>query len=277
MAAVLDEKILPARAHAGLSSFKEIIDSLSTRMSKLNPAEVVDATISQSELSRSFEKESPIQKQTRLENLSQLVSAAVEYQSQQTEPSVAGFLDNVSLLTDLDAVKTDAPCLLMTLHGAKGLEFDAVFLTGMEEGLFPHTLSLGNRRSVEEERRLCYVGMTRAKTRLTLTFALSRKSALQSQDRAPSRFLGEIPPALLERDPSGSTPVSNPSCGTPGGLRPGTTVRHSLFGEGTVVEVDSLGRDQKVTVIFRSAGKKKLMTRHANLEVLNSKPRRRRW
>ncbi len=275
--AALEEGTLSTRAHAGLSSFKEIIESLSARVCSLTPAQLVDATITKSELASSFEKESPIQKQTRLENLSQLASAAADYQAQQTEPSLAAFLDNVSLLTDLDAVKSDAPCLLMTLHGAKGLEFDAVFLTGMEEGLIPHTLSLGNRRTVEEERRLCYVGMTRAKTRLTLTLALSRRAALQTQDRSPSRFLDEIPPELLDRDPPGAPRHSSPPPQTNRGLRRGTLVRHSLFGEGTVENVDSSGGDQKITVRFRSAGTKKLMARFANLEVLARAKPRRRW
>jgi DNA helicase-2/ATP-dependent DNA helicase PcrA len=216
------------------------------------------------------EKEGPTQSQARRENLAQLVAAASDYRVSEQKPTLADFLDNVSLLTDLDTVKAEAPCVLMTLHSAKGLEFDSVFLTGMEEGLFPHTLSIGSQRSIEEERRLCYVGMTRARNQLTLTSARSRKSALQELDRVPSRFLDEIPPELLDWDPE----PGRHAPARPGRLRPGARVRHPLFGEGTVLEVEAGGGDEKLTVVFSSAGRKKLKARYAHLEIL-AKPRAR--
>jgi DNA helicase-2/ATP-dependent DNA helicase PcrA len=272
-ASLLDGAALPSRAHNGLTRFREIVQSLSSQAKALSLAELVDATITASELPKSFERESPVQKQTRLENLAQLTAAAADYQEREEDVTLAGFLDNVSLLTDMDTVKDEAPCLLMTLHAAKGLEFDAVFLTGLEEGLFPHTLSLGNTRSVEEERRLCYVGMTRAKRLLTLTYALMRRAALQQADRSPSRFLGEIPGALLELGSSGHRAPSSSPKKTASRFRKGMTVRHSLFGEGSIVAVENKGADQKVTVVFRKAGRKKLMTKFAELEIL-SKPGR---
>ncbi len=213
-ATLLDDAALPSRAHNGLMAFREIVQSLASRSQTLSLAELVDATITLSELPKSFERESPVQRQTRLENLAQLTAAASEYQEREEEVTLAGFLDNVSLLTDMDTVKDEAPCLLMTLHAAKGLEFDAVFLTGLEEGLFPHTLSLGNTRSVEEERRLCYVGMTRAKRYLTLTYACSRRAALQQAGRSPSRFLHEVPDELLDFKGSGTLAPSTSSTKT---------------------------------------------------------------
>jgi DNA helicase-2/ATP-dependent DNA helicase PcrA len=266
---LLDEGTLPARAHKGLASFIEVIDSLAGRVSKSSVAELVDATLTRSQLSLSFQKESPVQRETRTENLAQLVTAAADYQSRNAESALEGFLDNVSLLTDLDMVKSDAPCVLMTLHGAKGLEFDAVFLTGLEEGLFPHTLSIGSPSSVEEERRLCYVGMTRARNQLTLTYAQSRRAALQQTDREPSRFLSEIPPKLLDWGAGEPAPPKEKPPMRPGGrFRKGMVVRHALFGQGTIVEVDSAGKDQKLTVLFRNAGRKKIMTHYADLEIL---------
>jgi len=278
---LVQEGSLSARAHKGLGSFQVLIEKLTPLKDQLPPAKLVNKTIEKSQLAAAFEKESPAGRQTRLENLSQLVVAATDYQARDDEISLAGFLDGVSLLTDLDNVKADAPCLLMTLHAAKGLEFDSVFLTGLEEGLFPHTLSLGNPRSVEEERRLCYVGMTRARSQLTLTYARSRRAALQQADRAPSRFLDEISAELLDwkREMRTARPQPAPRARSSPYKR-GTLVRHPLFGEGTVVEADPSGRDEKVTVVFRSAGRKKLVPRFANLEILagtGPRPHRPRW
>jgi DNA helicase-2/ATP-dependent DNA helicase PcrA len=273
-ATLLDDAALPSRAHNGLTRFREIIQSLSKQAQTLSLAELVDATITASELPKSFERESPVQRETRLENLAQLTAAAAEYEEREEGATLAGFLDNASLLTDMDTVKDDAPCLLMTLHAAKGLEFDAVFLTGLEEGLFPHTLSLGNPRSVEEERRLCYVGMTRAKRLLTLTHAYTRRAALQQADRSPSRFLSEIPDALLELGSSGHRAPSTSPKKTASRFRKGMTVRHSLFGEGSIVAVENNGADQKVTVVFRKAGRKKLLTKYAELEILSKAAKR---
>jgi DNA helicase-2/ATP-dependent DNA helicase PcrA len=268
---LLSERALPARAHKGLASFTEVITSLSAELPKRSVAVVVDTAIKRSAIDLSFEKESPVQRETRRENLAQLVTAANDYQSRETEPTLQGFLDNVSLLTDLDTVKSEAPCILMTLHSAKGLEFDAVFLTGLEEGLFPHTLSIGNPRSVEEERRLCYVGMTRARKQLTLTYAQSRRAALQRADRSPSRFLYEIPQNLLDWGAGDAAIAVHPVKPPRGRFHRGMVVRHLIFGKGTVVGVDSAGKDQKLTVQFTSAGRKRLMARYADLEILEKR------
>ncbi len=279
--ALVQDGSLPARAHKGLGSFLVLVEKLTQVKDQLSPAELVDKTIAKSQLATAFEKESPAAQQTRLENLNQLVVAATDYQAREEEASLAGFLDGVSLLTDLDNVKGDVPCLLMTLHAAKGLEFDSVFLAGLEEGLFPHTLSIGNPRSVEEERRLCYVGMTRARAQLTLTYARSRRAALQQADRSPSRFLDEIPAELLDWNRPKRAALPQPAPRTrQSPYKRGVVVKHPLFGEGTVVEADTSGRDEKVTVLFRRAGRKKLVPRFANLEILSgARPRtpRPRW
>jgi DNA helicase-2/ATP-dependent DNA helicase PcrA len=278
---LVQDGALPARAQNGLVSFQGMIEKLTSLKEKLPAAELLDKIISKSQLATVFEKESPAVRQSRLENLNQLVAAATDYQIRDQEASLTGFLDGVSLLTDLDQVKADSPCLLMTLHAAKGLEFDSVFLAGLEEGLFPHTLSIGNPRSVEEERRLCYVGMTRARVQLTMTYARSRRAALQQADRSPSRFLDEIPTELLDwkrvRRSSRAEPAPSPR--TRGSrYKRGTVVKHPLFGEGTVVEADPSGREEKVTVVFRAAGRKKLVPRFANLEILSAGSRpRSRW
>src|SRR5262249_9603831 len=126
--------------------------------------------------------------QDRLANLAELLSAAADYESQDEAPSLAGFLDRVSLLSDVDVAKDEAPVMLMTLHAAKGLEFDQVFLAGLEEGLLPHARTAQSPETLEEERRLAYVGMTRAMERLSLSWARSRAVFGQRRVTQPSRF-----------------------------------------------------------------------------------------
>jgi DNA helicase-2/ATP-dependent DNA helicase PcrA len=220
----------------------------------------------------------------RLENLAELVAAAAEYDAREEAPSLAGFLDGVSLLSDIDQARDDAPVIMMTLHSAKGLEFESVFLVGLEEGLLPHSRSLAAdeaQEALEEERRLCYVGMTRAMESLCLTCAASRMVFGQRRHSTPSRFLAEIPkeglvitgaerrmPPAVEIPrgrPAQAGAASSPGCG-PGELRPGARVRHPLFGVGTVLRSDGSGDDLKVTVSFTGIGPKRLVARYAGLE-----------
>jgi DNA helicase-2/ATP-dependent DNA helicase PcrA len=228
-------------------------------------------------------REDTQESQDRLENLAELLGAAVDYEAREESPSLSGFLDRAALLSETDRLRDDVPVLLMTLHAAKGLEFDSVFLVGLEEGLLPHSRSLTGEEALEEERRLCYVGMTRAMDRLHLSWARSRQVFGQRRLTAPSRFLDEIPGDLLERsggpfrpgpapalrrapgvfEPRG--PEAPPAGADTSHLRPGTRVRHPLFGVGTVLRREGDGDDVKVTVSFPGAGTKKLVARYAGL------------
>ena len=173
----------------------------------------------------------------------------------------------------------------MTLHSAKGLEFEAVFLVGLEEGLLPHSRSVTGEvlEALEEERRLCYVGMTRAMKELHLTWAESRMVFGQRRVSEPSRFLTELPreDLVVTGDPRSAAAVARPRWGagagrrrrapsapppTPGRFRPGARVRHPLFGVGTVLRSDGAGDDLKVTVSFPGIGAKRLVARYAGLE-----------
>ncbi|MGH9459951.1 MAG: ATP-dependent helicase [Vicinamibacteria bacterium] len=275
---IAEENEMPARASQGLTALREIRETLTALAGKTTLGMLVKETLRQSGLATALERESSVEAEARLENLDELVTAAIDYQERETEPSLAGFLDSVSLLTDLDTVREESPCLLMTLHSAKGLEFDAVFLTGLEEGLFPHFRSAGDRKAIEEERRLCYVGMTRARTQLVLTYALSRRTALEKEGRTPSRFLDEVSPALSWSDPPVRSTASPPS-GPPAPVHRasagsrfsvGAVVRHPRFGEGKIISAEPPGGDQKITVDFDRVGRKKLVARFANLELLKA-------
>ena len=236
--------------------------------------------------------------ESRIENLMELVSAAREYESRQTEPTLAGFVDQLSLLSDTDeeAGSRNARVLLMTMHSAKGLEFPVVVMAGLEEGLFPHSRSSDDETELEEERRLCYVGITRAQRRLVITSAARRRVFGEYQATEPSRFIEEIPRELVEQIPSTAVSPYQSSFArfraspygrgvrrareesvayayededqsVPEGLRPGIRVRHPKFGEGTVISMEPLDDDTKLVVRFNSVGQKTLRAKFAKLEV----------
>jgi DNA helicase-2/ATP-dependent DNA helicase PcrA len=215
----------------------------------------------------------------RWDNVLELLKVAGPYRPGAFEDPLAAFLADVALLTDVDTLESDeeAP-ILLTLHAAKGLEFHTVFIAGLEEGLLPHSRSMDEPGALEEERRLFYVGMTRAKDQLFLTYAFRRYDEL----RTPSRFLREIPRELLipavartaARSPTAAgrsrrkeeAPAFTPSAPR---FRPGLRVRHPRFGEGLVVECRPIGADEEVVVMFEEAGLKRLLASFAGLEVLS--------
>jgi len=226
----------------------------------------------------------------RVENLFELISAIKDFEEANPEEGLAGFLDQVSLISDIDSYEEKAERLtLMTLHGAKGLEFKAAFLAGMEEGLFPHSRSLDDPEQLEEERRLCYVGMTRAKEELYLFAARTRNIFGETRYQVRSRFIGEIPADLIsvegaeiERlkevystDETYYTTEGSQEGGayadevfevrTGPSFRVGARVRHPSFGVGIVRQSSGSGEDAKVTVNFEKAGIKKLALKYAAL------------
>ncbi len=241
----------------------------------------------------------------RIENLAELVSAAREYESREPEPSLGGFVDRLSLLSDVDEEQgtRDARVWMMTLHSAKGLEFPVVILAGLEEGLFPHSRSNEDEEELEEERRLCYVGMTRARAKLVLTGAARRRVFGEYKSSEPSRFIDEVPAELIDR----IVPSFSSSSGYQGNfphyefrtnpygrghrgpgnrakettapyayededqstgmaLKLGMKVRHPQFGVGTVLSVEALNDDTKLVVRFAAVGTKTLRARFARLE-----------
>jgi ATP-dependent DNA helicase UvrD/PcrA len=232
----------------------------------------------------------------------ELVSAAREYEMRDAEASLGGFVDRLSLLSEADEESgtREAKVWLMTMHAAKGLEFPLVVIAGLEEGLFPHSRSSEDEEEIEEERRLCYVGMTRAQSQLVLTSAARRRVFGEYQSTEPSRFLDEIPAELIERiAPTYASAYqgtfthnhyefrTNPY-GRKGKaarfkeaeesyryededqsmqhLRSGMRVRHAQFGVGTVVAVEEHNDDMKITVRFNLVGVKKLLAKYAKLE-----------
>lgn len=243
---------------------------------------------------RMFQDEGTEEAYERIENLFEFISAIKDFEAANSGAALPDFLDHVSLISDIDLYKEETDRLtLMTMHSAKGLEFKTVFLTGMEEGLFPHMRSLDDPAGLEEERRLCYVGMTRAKERLFLTSARQRSIYGEAERRKKSRFIEEIPeefietqdaePAAYDRvkyeasiEKSNARPQPEPSAHEDSRIeydpesceaawRIGMKVVHPAFGVGVIKDRSGRGDDTKLTVSFSNAGVKKLAVRYAHL------------
>ena len=251
-----------------VQGFRTMMQSLQSGALEFPVSELLERVFEQSGYLEALEAERTIEAQGRMENLQELVGVAREYQETAEEPSLSHFLQEISLYSDQDALRGEESLVtLMTLHNAKGLEFRAVYLIGMEEGIFPHSRSI-EEQGVEEERRLAYVGMTRARELLNLTHASSRSLWGSRGYNMPSRFLDELPPSV-ERERL--RPTSWSSYGAQGvapredvpSLSTGDSVRHGTLGEGVVTQIEAGG---VVTVRFADGSERRLMLDYAPLE-----------
>jgi DNA helicase II / ATP-dependent DNA helicase PcrA len=281
---------LAARSASAIAAFNAMIDELREQAATGGPvAELVEAILDRTGYQASLESSPDLQDATRVENLEEMVSVAREFDGSTPDGTLADFLERVALVADADEIPDGEDhgglVTLMTLHTAKGLEFPVVFLTGMEEEVFPHQRALTNQRELEEERRLAYVGITRAKERLYLTRAASRNWYGRPAFHTPSRFLSEIPAALVDwkRDakaaaaasaPASARLAARPGVATVGNrsvpaLTPGDRVNHDKFGLGTVVSTDGYGENAEAKIDFGGQyGVKHLVLRYAPLEKL---------
>ena len=270
----LEHKLLSARALNALESFIRLIRKTGQGMNELPLDELVDAAIKLSGLIEHFGKERGEKGRARIENIEELVSAAGEFRVNEEEhgdtPPLPAFLAHAALEAGENQAEVYSDCVhLMTLHSAKGLEFPNVYLVGMEEGLFPHQRSSEDIVQLEEERRLCYVGITRAQCKLTMTYAQHRRLHGREYYPLASRFLGELPPELLDevRLCAAVTPaVFGQAEHDTDGFSPGQRVSHRRFGDGVVLNLEGRGSQARVQVNFEQAGAKWLVLAYANLE-----------
>jgi DNA helicase II / ATP-dependent DNA helicase PcrA len=278
---------LAARSAKAIASFNELMTGLRAEAAAGLPvADLAEMILDRSGYLAELEASTDLQDASRIENLNEMVSVAREFDAQRPDGTLTDFLEQVSLVADADEIPAGAEhgglVTLMTLHTAKGLEFPVVFLTGMEEHVFPHQRSMTDDKELEEERRLAYVGITRAEHRLYLTRAVARAWWGRPEFHKQSRFLDEIPANLVEwrRDertavaPAGERLAQRPGVRSPGNRRvpalsPGDKVTHDAYGLGTVLSVEGRGDDPEAKIDFGGDyGIKHLVLRYAPIEKL---------
>lgn len=277
---MLAEKHLTARAGNALQLFMQLVLKLGAEINGLALCDAVKHVIEQSGLIELYKKEKQDKGETRVENLQELVNAAKSFDcdahSDESLSDLDMFLTHAALEAGDMQGASDQDCVqLMTLHSAKGLEFKHVFMVGMEEGLFPSQQSVNDIPRLQEERRLCYVGITRAKEQLCLTYAESRRLYGKESYPVPSRFLREIPAETLQevriraniQRPAAVGTKQNTELGTQNRqYQMGQSIRHQKFGEGVVLQTEGEGEQERVQINFRKTGIKWLMLAYANLE-----------
>ena len=288
---------VPNKAAQSIVTFTQMLIALQTLVeAKTKPSVIIEAVLEQSGLMTELENSKDPQDEVRVENLQELVSASMEYEErpfdelgEDEEISLSGFLEKVSLVADADEIPDGEDhggvVTLMTLHTAKGLEFPTVFLTGMEDGIFPHARTLDDPREIEEERRLAYVGLTRAEKRLYISRAEYRLTFGSPRYNPASRFLDEIPTELIvwknetrssfspsavkkSRLPSAPPPRATGKKSTAMELAVGQRVSHDTFGLGTVVALAGDGDKAEATINFGQYGDKRLLLRYAPVTAL---------
>ena len=292
------QDLLKSRAASSVRSFLELVDWMSENGPELPVADLMETVVHRAGFEPYMEKADPGQGIERMENLRALISAAAEYAEEEDDPTLTGFLDRSALVSDADDVGARPGVSLMTIHCAKGLEFDNIFLVGLEENIFPHSRSVGMLEDVEEERRLCYVAMTRARKRLFLARAGLRRFQGTFLPNAPSRFLEEIPEELIQKvspavtdfhawerparssgssaaSPSArkfnlprttaSSPARDEQVADPYGL--GASVLHPKFGSGKIMAREGAGVALKLTIRFEAHGQKKILPSYTSLKV----------
>jgi len=300
--AAVDEALVPGRQARELRAFLDLIDRLREQAATKTVAELLDELVERTSYAAFLEKTYAGQSGDRMENVRAFISAATEYQAEAEAPSLLDFLDRLALVSDADEVGREPGVTLTTIHCAKGLEFRAVFLVGLEENLFPHSRSTNSNEDLEEERRLCYVAMTRAREHLALTHAQYRLIQGVRTAAEPSRFLDEVPPELLEEvrpaqpellaergfwrnsgDFRGSSAARatarvqreerlsfGPSKALPDpgdGFAVGAAVVHPKFGSGKIMDREGSGKTLKLTIRFAGHGSKKILPAYTELSV----------
>ena len=296
------------RVYTNSREFVNCIEEFIAQKNNLKISELIQKILKDTGYLKTLEDENTDETKNRIANLEEFLNVAIEFEEESAENTLNEFLEGITLSSDLDNIEeTDESVTLMTLHSAKGLEFPVVFLVGMEEGVFPGYKSIGEDKEIEEERRLCYVGITRAKERLFLTRSKQRTTFGSTTYNQPSRFLKEIPANMLdgyEEAIEGKTTYEKESLGESGytwsygsksqsnmfrtaesflnslkkqpqnqvvnfsQYQAGVKVYHKKFGEGIINYVEPEGDDLKVDINFDKFGHKRLMAKFANLEIL---------
>lgn len=281
---------LPARAVNSVVGFHGLIQNLTQMQEFLSVTEIVEQVLEKTGYKTMLKNEKTIEAESRLENIEEFLSVTKAFEEKNDDKSLVAFLTDLALISDIDKLDEEEDTsqgniILMTMHAAKGLEFPVVFIIGMEENIFPHSRSIGDDDEMEEERRLAYVGITRAEERLFITCAQSRTIFGRGSFNSPSRFIGEISDEIIEvvgsnrstsptskavQEPKRSAvvrPAYNQSGGEKIGWQVGDKAVHKKWGEGMVVSVRGNGEDTELDIAFPSpTGIKRLLAKFAPIE-----------
>ncbi len=298
MLAVLDAQNvdLQKRALSSLQKFGELLEEAARISSENDVPKLVKYILDQTDYINILSKSEDVQDQARIENLQEFLSVAEEFHKSSEDKSLGAFLEGISLVSDIDEVdEEEHAVILMTLHSAKGLEFPVVFMTGMEQGIFPHMQAMEDDNDMEEERRLCYVGITRARQKLYMSYAYQRMIYGRTQFYEVSDFLEEIPLDCIEggeeknnfknsknnnrtesiiKKPASLTQkevsvIASLNLKALHEFKTGRKVIHSKWGEGTIVSVDKKGSETEIVVAFDNMGIKRLMAKYAPIEFID--------
>jgi len=282
-------KEISGKASLSLNKFGMLIRKYIDTYEESTVPKLVEDILEETGYIHELEESGEVEDESRIENLKEFLSAAEEFHNSSEDKSLGAFLEGIALVSDIDSIKEDERAvIIMTLHSAKGLEFPTVFMSGMEQGIFPHMQSMGNEEEIEEERRLCYVGMTRARNKLYMSLAYQRTLFGRTQCNAPSDFLDEIPrdciegmeqktkkkeiisiaetivkkaPILTEKE------VKTMASGDK--IKMGQKILHKKWGAGLIVAVQKKEDDYEITVAFDSQGIKKLSAKYAPIEFID--------
>ena len=273
---VLEATDVPKKARLAMAQFAELIAHLHEMSGNVSVHRLASEAMEVSGYIQALKDDRTMESQTRLENIQEFLSVTEHFELSNEDKSLPMFLEQVALISDIDTYDESGNAVtLMTLHAAKGLEFPIVYMAGMEEGIFPHRRSIDDHEELEEERRLCYVGMTRARERLTFSYAHQRMMMGQIQRSDVSRFIGEIPEELYAQTlpkkrqfgdtswKTGFKPVRSTGTAT---YRPGQKVEHPVFGRGVILNSSGTGDEEQVTIAFDGEGIKKLQVSFAKLQ-----------
>jgi len=271
---LLDDKQFTARAGNAIQAFMYLIEEMAVETQDMPLHDITESMLKTSTLIASYEKDKSEKARMRVENLAELVTAARQFEHEEDELSeLDSFLAHAALEAgEGQASEYEDPVQLMTLHTAKGLEFEHVYLTGLEEGLFPHRMSMDEPGRLDEERRLCYVGITRAKQQLTISYANVRRLHGNEVYTQPSRFISELPKEYLQevriKRQAAQASTMQIETASSNGFQLGSRVTHAKFGEGIVTSSEGDGAHARVQVNFDDSGSKWLVIAYANLQTL---------
>ncbi|MBE0067854.1 DNA helicase PcrA [Thermoanaerobacterium thermosaccharolyticum] len=273
---------LKGRARKVLDNFKNFIDDLINQLDFMTIIEVIDYILEKTGYMDELKADDTKESESRIENINEFIGAAREFMETSEDKSLESFLSGITLVSDIDtAGDIGESVVLMTLHSAKGLEFPVVFMAGMEEGIFPSSMSFIDEHELEEERRLCYVGITRAKERLFMTYARTRNLYGKPQYNTASRFINEIPQDLIVEYDKGAIKRNDyesvssyintfaRKANDKANYNPGDKVEHKLWGIGTVVNVEGIGEERELTVAFPNVGVKRLSLKYAPIRAIS--------